>query len=133
MMIKNDRDVAWDIIAKNLGFKDEKDMLVSLYEGASIPEMAEVLRSSTGTILKRLIRYDIPRRKRGGVQSKASTRYKMFHVDQRIIMVLGLTECSASIGVSTSSLYKYKQWKTGRLLELAGTQKETKDILNEGD
>jgi hypothetical protein len=119
-MIKNEKDIAWDLIAKSRFFENEREMLVALYENASIPEVAAVLNTSTGTVLKRMEKHGIPRRRRGGIVNKTSVRYKMFHVDQRIILILGLSECSAAIGVSTASLYKYKQWKIGRLSEMSG-------------
>lgn len=126
-MIKNEKDIAWDLIAKSRFFENEKEMLESLYENASIPEVAAVLNTSTGTVLKRMEKHDIPRRRRGGVVTKTSVRYKMFHVDQRIILILGLSECSNTIGVSTASLYKYKQWKIGRLLEMSGNIQKEED------
>lgn len=119
-MSRNERDIAWDLIAKSRFFDNEKHMLTELYANASIPEVAAVLNTSTGTIIKRMERNNIPRRPRGGIVSKSSVKYKMFHVDQRIILILGLTDCANSIGVSTASLYKYKQWKIGRMFEMQG-------------
>lgn len=132
-MIKNEKDIAWDLIAKSRFFENEKEMLTALYENASIPEVAAVLNTSTGTVLKRMEKHGIPRRRRGGIVSKTSVRYKMFHVDQRIILILGLTECAIALGVSTASLYKYKQWKIGRLLEMSGNiqpEEETDAVLH---
>jgi hypothetical protein len=126
-MIRNEKDIAWDLIAKSRFFENEKEMLTQLYENASIPEVAMVLNTSTGTVLKRMEKHGIPRRRRGGVVTKTSVRYKMFHVDQRIILILGLSECSNALGVSTASLYKYKQWKIGRLLEMSGNIQQEED------
>lgn len=120
-MIKTDRDVAWDLIAHQLFFKNESDMLTTLYQTSSIPEIAKLLKTSNGTILRRMEIHKIARRRRGGIQQTSSIRYKMFHVDQRIVMILGLKQCAALVGCSTTSLYKYKQWKHGRLTEMSGT------------
>lgn len=108
----------WDILARELKFRDEEDMLRCLYETNSIPEIARMLKCGTATIHRRLEIYHIQKRKRGGPQVRASQRYKMFHVDQRLVMFLGLTVCSAKLKVSNSSLYKYKQWKQRKKIGL---------------
>jgi len=117
MKTTNDR---YDFYAKQLGFTSEKEMLEQLYEGHSIPEVAEVLKVATGTVLKRLEACGIPRRNRGGLVKISQVRYKLFHVDQRVVHVYGLTQASATLGVSTSTLYKYRQWKCNRLEEMSG-------------
>lgn len=120
VILKNDRDVAWALIAKSLGFSDEPTMLLALYDTASIFEIAKMLKTTNGTVLKRMERHNIERRPRGGRISPAGVRYKMFHVDQRVILFSGFKQCCANLKVSTATLYKYKQWKYGRLTEMSG-------------
>lgn len=116
----NVTDDKYDFYAKQLGFLSEKEMLEQLYESHSIPEVAAVLKISNGTVLKRLAANGIQRRNRGGIVKISHARYKLFHVDQRIIWVYGLVQAAAMLGVSTSTLYKYKQVKAGRLEEMSG-------------
>lgn len=120
VILKNDRDVAWSLIAKSLGFVDEPAMLNALYENASIFEIAKMLKTTNGTVLKRMERHDITRRPRGGRINPAGVRYKLFHVDQRVILFEGFKQCCATMKVSTATLYKYKQWKYGRITNLSG-------------
>lgn len=114
-------DEKYDFYAKQLGFDSEKEMLEQLYEGHSVPEVARVLKLSPGVILKRLEANGIPRRNRGGNVRVSQVRYRLFHVDQRVLHFYGLVEAAQMLEVATSTLYKYKQWKFGRINELGGT------------
>lgn len=59
---------SWHQIARSSGYRDEADMLRTLYEtkGLSIRDIAKVVGFSYKTTYDRLMRYDIPLRKRGG-------------------------------------------------------------------
>jgi hypothetical protein len=101
----------WDEIARELGFRDEKSLLLGLYETNSIEGIAAMLNCGKATVQRRMALHGIKKRGRGGPQLKSYARYKCFHVDQRILFAYGLTIAAAKIGVSTSTLYNYKQWK----------------------
>jgi hypothetical protein len=106
--IANER---WNTLAQELHFMNERDMLVTLYEAMSIETIAKTLKTGTTTIQRRLLIHGISRKKRGGAQNRSGQRYKLFHVDQRLIVCVGLTKCSEMIKVSNATLYKYKMWK----------------------
>jgi len=114
-------DEKYNFYARQLGFENEKEMLEQLYEGHSIPEVAQVLKLSPGVVLKRLEVNGIPRRNRGGNVRISQVRYRLFHVDQRIIHFYGLLEAAQMVQVATSTLYKFRQWKHGKIAELGGT------------
>lgn len=107
-------ELYWDQLAKEMCFSSEKAMLQSLYETKSITEIAELLRCGKATIQRRLALAKIQKRGRGGAQLKSTQRYKMFHVDQRILYMLGLTFAAKAIGVSNATLYKYKRYKSNQ-------------------
>src|ERR1700728_4162091 len=102
----------WDLLAKEFCFKNEGDMLRNLYETKSIYEIADLLRWGKATIQRRLAIQETKKSTRGGSQLKSTQRYKMFHVNQRIIMYLGLTFAAKYIRVSNATLYKYKRYKS---------------------
>jgi hypothetical protein len=104
----------WLDKARELCFKSEKDMLEALYETKSIEEIAGILSCGKATIQRRLALNGIKKRGRGGPQLKSTQRYKMFHVDQRIVMFVGLTYCAKAIRVSNATLFNYKKYKQNR-------------------
>jgi transposase len=107
-------DENWELKAKEFCFKSEKDMLAAMYENKSISEIAEMLDCGKATIQRRLALHKIQKRGRGGPQLKSTQRYKMFHVDQRIVMFMGLTYCAKAIRVSNATLFKYKKYKQNK-------------------
>lgn len=103
----------WDEVAKTMCFENEKDMLVTLYERSSISEIAAMLKCGTATVQRRLTIYGIKKRARGGSNNSGIQKYKMFHVDQRIVMFMGLTFAAKYFRVAPSTIYKYKRHKMG--------------------
>lgn len=59
---------SWHQIARTSGFRDEAEMLRTLYEtkGLSVRDIAKVIGFSYKSVLDRLKRYSIPLRGRGG-------------------------------------------------------------------
>ena len=111
--LKLDRESVWDILAKQLCFENERDMLTTLYMSKSVSEIATMLKCGQATIHRRLGLYGIKLRQRGGAQGKGEQKYKLFHVDQRVIMFIGLTYAAKQLKVSNATLYKYKRWASG--------------------
>lgn len=104
----------WANKAKEFCFKSEKDMLEALYETKSIEAIAELLECGKATIQRRLTLHGIKKRGRGGPQLKSTQRYKMFHVDQRLLIFMGLTYCAKQIRVSNATLFNFKKYKQNR-------------------
>lgn len=103
----------WDAIAQEMCFENEKDMLTTLYERSSISEIATLLKCGTATVQRRLTMYHIKKRARGGSNNSGLQKYKMFHVDQRVLMFMGLTYAAKYFRVAPSTIYKYKRHKMG--------------------
>lgn len=103
----------WDVMARNMCFTDEKEMLTSLYENNSIAKIAILLNCGTATVQRRIGLYNLTPRKRGGPQTRSNLRYLLFHIDQRLVMNMGLTKLANRIRSNPSSVYKYRKYKAG--------------------
>ena len=69
---------SWDQIATQLGFKDEKEMLVELYvvQQFSISQLIKKLGYAQNSIRARLLEYGVTLRARGGANSKGHSKLK---------------------------------------------------------
>jgi len=104
-------DQDWDGLAHQLGFLCERDMLEDFYltRQLSIGQIAERLMCGTATISRRLDMLQISKRKRGGPNNAGKQNYKLFHLDQRIVLRLPLNQVAAVTGISRSMWYKYRR------------------------
>lgn len=130
-----DNPTEWDILAQEMMFKDEREMLVELYKTHSIGQIARLLKCGGATVHRRIGLHKIPKRPRGGSQKRGEQVFKLFHVDQRIVMFFGLTYAARMLDVSTTTLYKYKRHKAGGTTEgynINLTGNTTSSIHDEG-
>jgi hypothetical protein len=106
-------DDEWDELAKSLCFRDEEHMYRVLYEqeGLSVQEISERLRCGTATLNRRMHRFKIAKKPRGGARKSAEKKSFLFYLDQRVVMALPNRLCGDLFGMSYSMVYNYKRWK----------------------
>lgn len=103
----------WDALAQTLYFPDERTMLETLYETHSILDIARMLKCGPATVQRHLQNFGIQKRQRGGAKNSSYQRYRLFHMDQRIIVAYGTMAVARLMNVAPGTLYKYKLWKRG--------------------
>jgi hypothetical protein len=103
----------WDYTARQLGYKDERDLFQRLYveEGRSISMLAQMLKSGTATISRRLDMLEISKRPRGGDNNSGRQMYKLTHLDQRVVLTLPLNLLPELTKISRSLWYKYRRFR----------------------
>jgi hypothetical protein len=104
-------DGDWDVLAHEVGYTDEKEMLEDLYinEKLAISEIASRLGAGTTTIGRHLYLLSITKRGRGGPNKVGKQAYKLFHLDQRIVLFRDLVLLSKATDISRSLCYKYRR------------------------
>jgi len=104
-------DNDWDVLAKHLGFTDERDMLEDLYETQELPisEIARRLEVGTATINRRLDQLGVCKRKRGGANRSGDQTLKLFRLDPRVVLSLRPKLLSELTGVSKPLCYKFQK------------------------
>lgn len=103
----------WDLYARNLGYNNEREMLVDYYlvKKMSISEIALCLDVGTHTLNRHLTLASVIKRGRGGANNPSAQSRKLFHLDQRIIHYKTPAWVSQATGISSSLCYKYKNMK----------------------
>ncbi len=101
----------WGAIALYLGYKDEREMLIDMYEvqGLSCKQIAERVSMGQPTVLRRLRIAGIDRRPRGGAQSSQRQWARLHMMDQRRVFGTGLSKLARQLKVSVSLVYKFKR------------------------
>lgn len=107
----------WDDLARSIGYRDERDMLEDMYERERMPisEIASRLGAGTATINRRLNLLGIAKRTRGGPNNEGRQAYKLFHLDQRVVLRLDLSLLARATRVSRSLCYKYRRFRINKL------------------
>lgn len=105
----------WDSLARSIGYANEKSMLEDFYLGEemAVSEIGRRLGHGTATIARRLSMCGIEKRGRGGPNNTASQKRKLFHMDQRWVMMLDLGVVASMARASKSTIYKFRRSITG--------------------
>lgn len=96
------------------GFPNKRTMLEVLYaqEGLSINQISARVGVSAGSIVRWMRLLEIPRRSRGGDNSKASLGWKLHRLDPRLVQGLSIRDLSRLVLASESYCYKFKKGVT---------------------
>lgn len=134
-MTRASTDADWNILAKQLCFRDERHMYEVLYEqeGLSVAEIADRLNCGTATLNRRMHAYGINKRPRGGARRTGNKVQVLFYMDQRVIMALKNRVIAEMLDISYSMVYQFKRWKSGGLytgynLSAQGTMKSMEGV-----
>lgn len=101
----------WDQTAFLIGFANEQEMFKTLYveRGMSISQIATQLKVGTCTVANRLERCGITKRPKGGANSQLPQSYKLFHLDQRVVLSLPPKQVAKITGTSYAFAYKFQK------------------------
>jgi hypothetical protein len=99
---------SWNPIAQSLGYKNERDMLLRLYEHEqfSITQIAKVVGYAAWTVRRRLVQQGIKIRGRGGPNH---TQRKLQHVSDADIFNLDVSQVAIKYDCNESSVYSERR------------------------
>lgn len=91
------------------GYPNKRAMLEALYvqEGLSIKQIAQRLGTGTATVERWMRLLGIPRRSRGGANSKAEVGWKIHRLDPRVVLRLSIRELAGLVQASESYCWKF--------------------------
>lgn len=95
--------IPWEKYAKDLGFRDEKEMWVRLYAKYSIPQLAARFATSQGAIRAQLRAHEIASRSPGGPNNQ-----KVDLTEDLLILIKerGIASVAHEQGLDPTTLYK---------------------------
>lgn len=96
---------SWQPIADSLGFKDEKAMLMSLYneDGFSINEISKIIGYAAWSVRRRLIMHGIKLRGRGGPNNLG--KRALLQVDDDKLFHTGAGQLAMEYKISTATVF----------------------------
>lgn len=101
----------WNLLAKQIGFADEKSMWEGFYVTEELPisEIARKLGHGPTTIANRLSACKIDKRARGGANNTVRISKILFRMDQREVFGRSNLTLSTMLLAHESTIYKYKR------------------------
>ena len=98
----------WWLITRLEGFTSEKAMWENLYKTKSVQQLAHYFKVGRTTILRRLNKKGVQKRGPGGASNNAYQAFKLFHLDQRILLGLSEEWVASLIEANPGTVHKFK-------------------------